>query len=411
MSKTRNVILILAMAVLLCSTIGLKALYRADVPLPASLGESNERSYLEGRVYSKVTDILNGSFVDGTMQDAVEDYVADAVPARDGMLMASAALQRAPIWLASDVFNIDVVPMKFGSTYVYLKQEGRMSELPNKLHTFSYAKTVSGMKNNFEGENAPRFFLYVPQRPRMNIFESGASLVSNGETAADIASEMGAASKGEITVIDSAIDSYEEVDKSYYLTDHHWNMYGAYHAYRTIADSMGFGDDAYVAGEYVTFDAPLFRGSYDRNGLTAQPVDRISDYEFDLPSMTVKINGKDASYDDLDSFDAYSSHSADLSGDMFINWYGRYFHSDYYSITITNNDSKSNKKLLIIGDSYSNCIERLFLAGYKEVTVVDPRYIKESLSETLSKDDYDDALILLCDATLRDGRTRNYLDS
>lgn len=345
------------------------------------------------------------------MQDAVEGYVANAFPARDGLLMANAALQRVPISVAADAFNIDVIPMKFGSSYVYLTQEDRMSELPNKRYSYSYAKTASGMKGNLEGEDAPHFYIYVPQRPRMNIFESSDALVSDAESVSDIAYEFEKASNGKITVIDSTIDSYSEANASYYLTDHHWNMHGAYHAYRTIADSMGFGDDAYIAGDYVTFDTPLFRGSYDRNGLTVCPVDHISDYEFALPSMKIKIEGKDASYGDLDSFDEYATHPVDQDENIFMNYYAEYFHSDFYKMRITNSDSISSKKLLIIGDSYSNCIERLFLAGYKQVTVVDPRHVKESLSETLSKDDYDDVLIMMCDANLRDGHTRSYLDS
>ena len=64
--------------------------------------------------------------------------------------------------------------------------------------------------------------------------------------------------------------------------------------------------------------------------------------------------------------------------------------------TIKNPDCKNNKKLLIIKDSFSHCLAPFLSENFSEVTLVDMRYYKKSVSEEIcSKTKFDKVLVCM----------------
>lgn len=58
----------------------------------------------------------------------------------------------------------------------------------------------------------------------------------------------------------------------------------------------------------------------------------------------------------------------------------------------------------IVGDSDTNCIERLYVNHYKRVFVYDPRLAKETLSEFMERynNEVDDVMYMMCYTNLAD---------
>lgn len=97
--------------------------------------------------------------------------------------------------------------------------------------------------------------------------------------------------------------------------------------------------------------------------------------------------------------DLYAKHN--WNSNQFTNRYSEFFHADQGLIEITTDDAASNRVLLIVGDSYSNSIERLFAAEYRTVYVVDPRHRSEKLDQFLCEHpDVTDVLFLMSDTYL-----------
>ena len=66
---------------------------------------------------------------------------------------------------------------------------------------------------------------------------------------------------------------------------------------------------------------------------------------------------------------------------------------------------------MIVSDSFSNSIERLYLGHYKKVYVYDPRYAKQTLSEFVDKynNEVDDVMYMMCYQTLVNKRVAENL--
>lgn len=53
-------------------------------------------------------------------------------------------------------------------------------------------------------------------------------------------------------------------------------------------------------------------------------------------------------------------------------------------------------KLLVIRDSYSNCLGGFLAESYGEVVLVDLRYYRQTVSELARQENFDDILVCYC---------------
>ncbi len=189
-------------------------------------------------------------------------------------------------------------------------------------------------------------------------------------------------------LLDIRPDLEEESHKRqiYFNTDHHWTIEAAYRAYAAwqhmrSADSTAlehFSPECVSRTFYGTLysKAPAFGIRPDKLYIPAK-----------LPKAKVRINAEesDAIYDmgKLDTKDKY----------------GVYFGGNFAQIEIlmdqTSNDkNKTNKKLLIIKDSFANSIVPFLMPEYSEIIMLDLRYFNESISELMKKYQPDETLVL-----------------
>ena len=61
---------------------------------------------------------------------------------------------------------------------------------------------------------------------------------------------------------------------------------------------------------------------------------------------------------------------------------------------IVNNSNDSDKKLLIIKDSFAHCFTTLLACDYNEIYMIDPRYYRGSLKELVFENNIQDVLFL-----------------
>ena len=64
--------------------------------------------------------------------------------------------------------------------------------------------------------------------------------------------------------------------------------------------------------------------------------------------------------------------------------------------TVKNPDNKGKEKLLVIKDSFSHCLAPFLSEKFSQITLVDMRYYKKSVSEEIvKKDKFDKVLICM----------------
>lgn len=196
------------------------------------------------------------------------------------------------------------------------------------------------------------------------------------------------------------IIDYKTFKEYFFATDHHWRMQGAYQGYKDVMKMFGMLEDEIIPPNFFKVEGVEFIGSNARVCAFDNVIDYLYDIDFD-EEYEVEVNGKKISKEKLSKRSKYLE--GDFSDEEFYNHYGSYFHSDLGEIiytydknkvdieeTASGNDKNSNeeKRVLIISDSYSNCIDRLIASHFYKTYVVDLRYYENSLRKEFNLEEY-----------------------
>ncbi len=166
----------------------------------------------------------------------------------------------------------------------------------------------------------------------------------------------------------------------YYRTDHHWTSQGAYIAYQQYMNAIG-----YPAADFSSELSHRWDNFYGTYYAKAKRVDAKPDTVvwYDVPGISVTVDGKpvDGLYDlsQIEKKDKYG---------MFL--YGN------NGLTVTQNSGGggNGETLLIVKDSYANCIIPYLVADFDKIVVVDLRYFTESMDNLISESAPDHILVL-----------------
>lgn len=176
------------------------------------------------------------------------------------------------------------------------------------------------------------------------------------------------------------------VSKYFYYTDHHWNNDGAFLAFGLLLEQinerfpnanidMSMAD---VRNWNIEVYEDCFLGSNGKRvGMYYGTMDDFSVYTPKVETdMTVCIeNGK--TY--RGSFnDAIVTHRQYITDKDYFNQtaYWSYLGGDYSVVKMTNTNARSDLKIVFIKDSYTTPVAAFMTTVFKEVTIIDPRYVK-----------------------------------
>lgn len=165
----------------------------------------------------------------------------------------------------------------------------------------------------------------------------------------------------------------------FYRTDHHWNSAGAYAGYAAILE--GLGKQAVPASAFAVETLPdCFRGStYSRSALWLTPAEPLELWQ----GSAVSVENETGTVHD-GVFYRERLEEADK--------YTVFLDGNHSLVRLTN--PRGQGKLLVIRDSYSNCLGCFLAENYGEVVLVDLRYYKQPVSALAAQEGFDD--ILFC---------------
>lgn len=168
----------------------------------------------------------------------------------------------------------------------------------------------------------------------------------------------------------------------YYKTDHHWKTLAARYVYEAWAESIDL--KILPLSEYqektLTDD---FHGTIDAKVNIDLPGDTIECYEpLTVVPYTLTYN--------------HTEERTSLYDTSYLEGRDKYavFFGGNQPLIEAKTESTSDRRLLIIKDSYANCFLSFAMQDFSQIDIVDLRYFNENLGEYMKDKDYTDVLVL-----------------
>ena len=205
-----------------------------------------------------------------------------------------------------------------------------------------------------------------------------------------------------ITPIDARKTLRKNIDKQqlYYRTDHHWTTGAAYLAYKEAHKEMGLDSDIKYKKLSVHRN---FRGTLaSKSGFTNGRNDELQIY---WPRE--HQNYHDSIYNFVDAKKTTSTFYAfdNLKKKDAYTIFGGWNHPFYTISTPT----KSARKLLLVKDSYANCMIPFLTQDFREIVVVDPRYYFGDINKIMAEEGITDVLFLYNALTFASDESMNLM--
>lgn len=368
------------MTVLLGSSIYMKV-------TPDRMYSASERRMLKKRPKLSKKTVMRGKF-----QRKYEVYLSEQFPGREHLVTLQTKLSRM-------LGYKDANGVYFGADDYLLEQYQEQD--------FDWARIEENVKltAEFLQEYPNASVMFVPAKSSVlsNKLPMYAELSGEQRFFGLVSDEI---SDSQRISVNDALNAHND-EYIYYRTDHHWTTHGAYYAYETWAERMGFSavpKDSYN----ITDVTDSFFGTTFAKVRTGGRADTISLYERkDGPSYHLDYNMGEFQSDlfyDLDKAESDDPYGVFFGGNQaFVDIrMDKPEKSDDEEKEADSQNGKKSKKgkqnrektLLIIKDSFGNCFAPLAAGHYDRTYVVDLRHVNIPVSKLLRVYPADDILIL-----------------
>jgi hypothetical protein len=169
----------------------------------------------------------------------------------------------------------------------------------------------------------------------------------------------------------------------YYRTDHHWTSLGAYYGYAALMEAMGLPSEPLSHYQIRTVSESFLGTVYSSTGFSWVKPDRIETFVDEPVGLTVTR--------DLGA----AAASAGLYEPSFLDKKDKYSYflggnTPLVRIETGNEDAPS---LLIVRDSYADCLAPFLLENFSEIQLLDLRYFHTSLTAYIAEQGFDSILV------------------
>lgn len=312
-------------------------------------------SEMEKRYLAEAPKLSWNAVLSGTWGKQGEDYLIDHIPGRNLLVGIHAYTELllgrqkiGDIWLA----------------------EGKLLEAPVAMDADVVARNMNTIHAFADTVDQTVHVMVVPSHG----WAAGIPDYTDDETLDAVAASAG----GNVSVI-SLEDVYYGKPQLYYNTDHHWTSRGAFYGYKAYMHAVGkeYRDEK----DFTITEIPGFRGStYSRSALWL------------FPAETIEL------WQGSDQLTVTNAETEGIHEGIF--YRERLEEADKYTVFLDGNHSlvrvrnpEKTGKILVIRDSYSNCLGGFLAQSYGEVVLVDLRYYRQSVSQLVSEEEFDDILV------------------
>ena len=354
--KVKDIVL----CVLFCGF--LASMFAMFLLLPEQSFSEKEKRYLKTAPELTADTLLSGSY-----GEDVESYLADHIPGRDLFVGISA--------------YYDLLSNRQVTKDVYLAASDRIVEAPVVWNTAQAEKNMNAINAFAEAAGRPVDLMIVPSAG----FVMRDTIIGLADPYTDdtqIAQLYAMAEEGVKTRDITALFAQHPARQAlYYRTDHHWTSMGAHTAYRSYMEMLG---RSYTPKEDfgIEYYGGFLGSTYSRSGLWLTDSENVELWRSDTV-LTVT----NSETEDLHQGVFYEQRLEELDK------YTVYLDGNHSLVRIKNPQKTGSGKLLVIRDSYANCLGTFLAESYEAVVLVDLRYYKKPVTELLAEEDFTDVLI------------------
>lgn len=324
-------------------------------------------SQLEKRYLADTPELTWESLSSGDFSEAVDTYMADHIPGRSFFVGLNA--------------YYDLLTGRQGSKDILLTRNGRLVEAPAQPNTAAIEKNMAVINGFAENQSIPVDLMVVPSAGWAS--EDQIRGLHPAYQDKDIIDSIYSMSSPEIRTVDilSVFEDSGHPENFYYRTDHHWNSLGAHTAYQTYMESLG---QVYrPTEEYQVETIEEFYGSaYSRSALWL------------IPGEPLEL------WQGSDSIQVTHEESTEVHSGIFFrerlaepDKYTVFLDGNHALVRLENPDAISGEKLLVIRDSFSNCLGGFLADSFETVVLADLRYYRQPLSQLIAEEGFDRILI------------------
>lgn len=309
---------------------------------------ADDFSATERRELNQFPELSWETISNGKFMSEFEKYTLDQFPLRDGFRSIKAFTH---FYLFGQSDNNDV----------YLA-DGYVSKLDYPLSQNAMDKAVkkftSIYKTYIEGSNAKIYTAWIPDKNYFLAGENGYPAYDYEELYSYLNDELQFATNIEIQNLLSLED--------YYHTDTHWKQ----ESIQDVAQYLGTQMGVELSADYeaVILDTPFYGVYYGQLALPVDP-DQITYLNHPMFADCTIINhesGKEIPMYNMEKATGRDPYEMYLSGSISV-------------ITIENPNANTEKELVIFRDSFGSSIAPFFVEGYGKITILDARYLNETM--------------------------------
>lgn len=343
-----------------CAFLGIMAVL--FLLLPKSDFSETEKRYLEDTPRLTVDTLTSGEF-----GEDVESYMADHIPGRDFFVGLNS--------------YFDLLTGRQIAKDIYVAEGDRLVEAPVEWDEAQANKNMNAVNAFADTIGAKVDLMLVPSGGwAVEDTVIGIADPYEDETVIDSLYAMA----GENVACNDVLSVFAQAeDKSalYYKTDHHWTSLGAYTAYSYFMESKGM--DYPVIEDFKVETVEDFKGSnHSRAALWLTSGETLEMWSH---SENITVTNADKEGEHAGIFYEERLQEADK--------YTVFLDGNHSVVRINNSDNAGKGSILVIRDSYSNCLGGFLAESYENVVLVDLRYYKESVSELYEAEAFSDVLV------------------
>ena len=330
-----------------------------------------EMSEEENRMLASKPKLTFSTLVNGDFMEQYEEYLSDQLAGRDLWHRMKVALDR------------------FGGSRmengIYIGKDGQLLQdiqVPDQEHLSENLDAIKEFTETYQ--DIPVTMILVPDAAC--ILNDRLPWLASVEDQNQMISMVEQSLGDSVTWVDaaSALNKHKR-EKIYYLTDHHWTSLGAFYTFQEAATALGIEED--VSDKFLSYTvSDSFNGvlaSESGAGLgTEENIDIYVPREGDNDVIVNYVNEskRTTSLYDSSKLETKDQYGVFLGGNT--------------SLIDIRTVSTSQKRLLVVKDSFANSFIPFLAPYYREIVVVDPRYYSGTIEDIMSSYRITDALFL-----------------
>ncbi len=321
-----------------------------------------ENRYLESLPRFSFSALFSGSYT-----KTMETYAADQFPFRDGWITLKAAAER--------------ISGKAENNGIFLCRDEMLIEPYRAPADEDLRKNIDAVNHLTDTVDVPVFLALIPDKAQ--IYRDLLPKYAPNDSETDVIEEVYRQVHANTVPLAAALIERRD-EAEFYRTDHHWTTLGAFYGYASLCAALELEAEPLDSFRPETVSEEFYGTQYSGSGFTWVQPDSIQRFVEEPASLAV-TNYRDGMpepgclYDDgfLEKKDKYAMF---LGGNT--------------PLLQIRTPISEGKRLLLLRDSFADCLTPFLLSHYSEIHLIDLRYYKSSILDYITEHEIDQVLIL-----------------